>query len=262
MEEQIKIETVNPAEMLQREKASYDVQIATAKQYPRDVKRATDNAVATISMSKEMAESCGYALPRGGKPITGPSVHLARILSQYWGNLRVESRVVDITHSQVVSQSVCFDLENNVAVKVEVRRSIVGKHGRYSDDMITVTGNAANAISFRNAVFNVIPKAVVDKAYRAAQNVITGDLSSEDKLTKARVNAVNFFKENFSATEEEICRAAGVNSINAINQNEIVLLGGLKQALADGDTTPDEAFERKSKDKAAEKIKKDVQQKL
>ena len=120
------------------------------------------------------AQSCGYALPRGGKPITGPSVHLAKLIVSNWGNVRAEAKVVQITDKQVISRGTCWDLENNVATAFEVRRSIVGKGGqRYSDDMITVTGNAANAIAYRNAVFSVIPKAVTDKVYQAAQHFIT-----------------------------------------------------------------------------------------
>jgi len=259
----MEITQTNAGELLQREKASYDIQIATAKMYPRDLRRAVDNAIATVTMTKEAAESCGYALPRGGKPITGPSVHLARILAQTWGNLRVESRVTDITHNQVVSQSVAFDLETNVAVKVEVRRSISGRNGRFSEDMITVTGNAANAISFRNAIYNVVPKAVVDKVYQASRDFITGDLSDETKLIKSRDNAIRYFKENYKATEAEICGAVGVASINAIKQNEIVLMGGIKQALVDGDSTPEEVFERNTpKDKKAEKLAEGIKDKV
>lgn len=37
--------------------------------------------------------------------------------------------------------------------------------------MITVTGNAANSIAYRNAVFAVIPKAITDRIYYAAQSL-------------------------------------------------------------------------------------------
>lgn len=261
--EVMEVQQVNPMDLLQREKASYDIQIATAKQFPRNVRRAVDNAVATVTISKKAAESCGYALPRGGKSITGPSVHMARILAQNWGNLRVESRITDITHNQVVSQSVAFDLETNVAVKVEVRRSIMDRNGnRFKDDMITVTGNAANAISFRNAVFNVVPKSIVDAVYDASRNAITGDLSDDEKLTKARVQWVNYFKNNYNATEQEICKAVGVNALTAIKQDHIVLMAGLKQSLVDGDTTADETFHRNDKEVKAQKIADDVKDKL
>lgn len=62
---------------------------------------------------------------------------------------------------------------------------IIGRNGRYNDDMIAVTGNAANAI-YRNAVLAVIPKGITDAAYKAAQELITGDLSDQTKLVSRR----------------------------------------------------------------------------
>ena len=184
------------------EKANVDVQVATAKQFPRNVTRAIQNSIVMATIDPETAQMMRYALPRGGKPITGPSVHLAKLIVSNWGNIRAEAKVVQITDSQVVSRGTCWDLENNVATAIEVRRNIKGKGGqRFSDDMITVVGNAANSIAFRNAVFSVIPKAVTDKVYRAAQECITGDLSDEAKLLQKRTNCLKFFNDEYGITE-------------------------------------------------------------
>ena len=220
------------------ERANVDSQVATAKRYPRNIKRSIDNSIVMATMDSETAQSCGYALPRGGKPITGPSVHLAKIVVSNWGNMRTEAKVVQITDKQIISRGTCWDLEANVASAFEVRRSIVdGKGKRYSDDMITVTGNAANSIAYRNAVFSVVPKAVVDKVYKAAQRFITGDLSDEEKLIKRRTDAINHFNEEWGITEAEVIRLCGKQTVNQIRANEIALLLGMAQSLKDGDTT-------------------------
>ena len=180
------------------ERASVDSQVATAKQYPRNIKRSIDNSIVMATMNEETAQSCGYALPRGGKPITGPSVHLAKIIASNWGNMRTEAKVIQITDKQIISRGTAWDLETNVASAFEVRRSIVNSKGqRFSDDMITVTGNAANSIAYRNAVFSVVPKAVTDKVYKSAQKFITGDLSDEEKLIKKRADAINYFNDEW-----------------------------------------------------------------
>jgi len=223
------------------ERANVDTQVATAKQFPRDLKRALNNSIAIATMDSEVAQSCTYALPRGGKPITGPSVHLAKIISQCYGNIRVESKVVEINQKHVVSRGTAWDLENNYAVAFEVRRSIVGKTGqRFNDDMITVTGNAANSIAYRNAVLSVVPKAITDKVYKAAQEVITGNLSDETELIKRRKKAVDAFKDDFSITEDELVKLCGKQTINQIKKDEIALLLGFYQSLKDGDTTPED----------------------
>lgn len=223
------------------ERANVDSQIATAKQYPRDLRRAINNSIAMATLDVPTAQSCGYALPRGGKPITGPSVHLAKLIVSNYGNIRAEAKVVQITDKQVISRGTCWDLENNVATAFEVRRSIVGRSGqRFSDDMITVTGNAANAIAYRNAVFSVIPKAITDKVYQAAQRTITGDLSDEDKIIARRKKCIDFFKDEFGISEQEVVMLCGKQTVNQIKANEIALLLGVTQSLTDGDTTVDD----------------------
>lgn len=239
------------------ERANVDSQVATAKRYPRDIRRSIDNSAVMATMNQETAQSCSYALPRGGKPITGPSVHLAKIIVSNWGNMRTEAKVVQITDKQVISRGTCWDLETNVASAFEVRRSIIGKNGqRFSDDMITVTGNAANSIAYRNAVFAVIPKAITDRVYYAAQKFITGDLSDSDKLLKVRTGVMNNFKNNYGITEEEVVKMCGKQTVNQIGADEISMLMGTIQALKDGDTTVDELMKpiRESKEAINHKI--------
>lgn len=225
-----------------QDKAIIDTQIATAKRWPRNVSRAINNSIAIITLDVETAQSCGYSLPRGGKPITGPSVHLAKILAQNWGNMRIEAKVVATDDKHVTSQAVAFDLENNLAIKVEVKRSIVGRSGRYSDDMITVTGNAGNSIALRNAILAVIPKGIVDKCYKSALQKITGDVSDETKLIARRKQVVDGLKDTYSLTEKEILSAIGKQAINHITPEDIVVLIGVAQAIKDGDTTVEQAF--------------------
>lgn len=245
------------------ERANVDSQVATAKQYPRSIKRSIDNSIVMATMDAETAQSCGYALPRGGKPITGPSVHLAKIIVSNWGNMRTEAKVVQITDKQIISRGTCWDLEANVASAFEVRRSIVGKGGqRFSDDMITVTGNAANSIAYRNAVFSVVPKSIVDKVYKEAQHMITGDLSDETKLIKRRNAVIEGFNDTYSVTEAEVIKLCGKHTVNQIKADEIALLIGMAQSLKDGDTTVEELMKpiRESKEARNNKLNDAVSQ--
>ena len=256
--EVLQVEAPNPAQLVasldRAERANIDIQVSTAKQYPRSISRCANNAVALVTMDKDTAQSCGYALPRGGKPITGPSVHLAKIIAQQYGNLRAEAKVVEITDKHVVSRGTAWDLENNYAVSFEVRRSIVGKNGnRFSDDMITVTGNAANSIAYRNAIFGIVPKSITDKAYKAAQHLITGDLSDEEKLIKRRDGAIKHFTDTYGITEEEVIKLCGKHTVNQIQADEIALLLGFAQSLKDGATTVEELMAPFRKGKAKTK---------
>jgi hypothetical protein len=245
--EEITISEVHDTSVIyNQDKATIDVQISTAKAYPRNVRKAKENAIAIVTMDAETASTCTYSLPRGGKPITGPTVHLAKILAQNWGNLRCEAKVVEIGSKQITSQAVAFDLENNLAIKVEVKRSIMDKTGkRFSDDMVTVTGNAANAIALRNAILSVIPKAIVDKVYNEAKHTITGDLSDKTKLIAKRKKVMDGFIETYELHEKDVLNAIGKAAVEHITQDDLVVLIGIGQAIKDGDTTIAEAFKSK-----------------
>jgi len=234
--------------------AQYESQVDIAKRYPRNLLRVTNNSIAIATMDKETAETCNYNLPRGGKKLSGASVHLARIIVQQYGNLRVESRVVNSDAKQVYAEAICFDLESNVAVKSTTSKIILySKNNKYKanqrfdEDMIIVTGKAAAAIAYRNAVFSVIPKAIIDKVYKAAINKITGNITTEEELIKRRKSAIDAFNDNFKVAEDELLKYLGLNTINQIKQDEIVVLLGMFNALKAGEYSVDGMFERKKK---------------
>jgi len=264
--EVLTIENVSIEAIEAQSRAEYDVQISTAKRYPRDLTRVRNNSIAICTLNRETAESCRYALPRAGKTISGPSVHLARIEAQQYGNLRVESRVKMVSEKELICEAVAFDLESNYAVKVEVRRRITDKSGqRYNDDLITMTGNAGNAIAYRNAVFSVIPKSITDACYKAAQEVITGDVSDENKLIKRRNDIIQKMKDAYNVTEEQILKAINLRSVNQIKAEQLADLIAIGQAIKDGDTTIEQVFHiiekpepiRKKEYKTEAEVKKD-----
>lgn len=245
--EETQIEIMNVETIYQQDKAMVDVQISTAKAYPRSIKRSTENALAIVTLDQETAATCTYAVPRGGKSIQGPSVHLAKILAQTWGNMRVEAKVIAVEGKTLTSQAIAFDLENNLAIKVEVKRSIMTKQGRMNDDMIVVTGNAANSISLRNAVLSVIPRAIVDKVYNAAKQTITGDISDSTKLIAKRKQVLDKLKDTYGVTEQEVLFTINKASIDHIVGDDILILIGIGQAIKDGDTTVELAFRSNKK---------------
>lgn len=244
---------MNTEVLYQQDKAQVDIQISTAKNFPRNITRSIENAIAIVSIDQKTAATCTYSVPRGGKAITGPSVHLAKIIAQQWKNMRIESRVIDIDAKHVTCQGICWDLENNIAIKTEVKRSIMTKFGRMNDDMITVTGNAGNSIALRNAIFAVVPKAVVDKVYTTALNVITGDVSDETKLIKRRTQVFDALKDTYGVSEKEVLNAVGKSALSHITPGDLAVIIGFGQAIKDGDTTVELAFKTNNETKAEDK---------
>lgn len=225
-------------------RAEVDMQIATAKQYPRDL-TATLNKISTYAtMDKETAEDCFYVLRRKGRDgtdtvIEGLSVRMAEIIAGAWGNLRVATRIIGNDGRMITAQAVCHDLETNLAVSKEVMRRITDKNGRtYSEDMQVVTGNAAAAIAFRNAVLAVIPKAVTKKVISEVKQVALGQ--SID-LEQSRQNVIDYYKK-LGVTKEHLFYYLDIKSPEEIDKSMIFELRATANAIKEGTTTAQETF--------------------
>lgn len=232
----------------QIEKANNDSQIAIARRYPRDLGQVKAKMKSFATLDQETAESCFYTLPgrKGGdgKPIQGPSVRMAEIALTCYQHVKAGARIVNDDGSFVTAQAVVMDIENNVSVSVEVRRRITTKEGRrYSDDMIATTCNAACSIALRNAVFRVVPLALVKPVYEAAKQVAVGDVKS---LVKRRAEVVEKLVK-MGAVKERIFSAVDVTNIEGIDVSKLETLIGFGVALKDGDITLEEAFPGETK---------------
>lgn len=243
-------------------KAEIDIQISTAKAYPRDIAKFKKKAVSMACLDRETAETCFYSLPRGGKTITGPSVRLAEIVLSAYGNLRAAANVIANDRKTVTARAMCHDLESNTCIAIEVKRKITDKHGRtYTEDMQVVTGNAACAIALRNAIFKVIPMAFTKDIYDNVRRVAAGNLTD---LNTRRKNAIEHFK-HMGVTEDRIFAVIEVSDIEGIDLEKLLVLIGLSNALRDGDTSIEEAFppilkKTETQDKADEAMKKTVEE--
>lgn len=256
---------VKQADMLTAiNRAEVDIQIATAKQYPRDLSRVLNQIKTYATMDMETAEDCFYALRRGrgsdASVIEGISVRLAEIIAGAWGNLRVQSRIIGNDGRTITCQGICHDLETNLAVSVEVKRKITDRNGKtYSEDMQVVTGNAASAIAFRNAVLKVVPKAVTKKVINEIKEVALG--KSIDLETR-RQRMVGYFTQ-IGVTQSELLTYCGVKSIEQIDNQIVFELRGLANAIKEGTTTVQETFKAHTADSKsiADKARKAVEAK-
>lgn len=238
--------TISNAETLQAlNRAEIDIQIATAKTYPRDIDQVLTTIRKYATMDAETAEDCFYALRRGqgndAAVIEGISVRLAEIFAGAWGNIRVQTRIIGNDGRTITAQGICHDLETNYATSVEVKRSILNKFGKtYSEDMQVVTGNAAAAIAYRNAVLKVIPKAVTKKIVNDIKQVALGQ--SIDLETSRQRAIAHFVK--IGATEAQVLEYLGVKSVADIDKEKVFELRALSNAIKEGTTTVAETFSK------------------
>lgn len=236
---------VEKAEVIQAiNRAEVDIQIATAKQYPRNLTAVLNKIKDYATMDQETAEDCFYQLKRKDKDgndatIEGLSIRMAEIIASAWGNLRIQTRIVGNDGKMITAQAMCHDLESNLAVCKEVSRGIMTKKGyTYSQDMQIVTGNAASSIAFRNAVLSVIPKAVTKKIITEVREVALGQ---EIDLEQRRAAVLDYFGK-LGVTQAQIFLYIGVKSIDEIGVEKLFELRAVANAIREGTTTVQETF--------------------
>lgn len=216
-----------------------DVQVATARRFPRSIADFIRRATEMATLSPDIAASCVYALPRGGKTIEGPSARLAEIVASAWGNLRIQAGATDNDDRYITARGEAWDVQTNVAIGFEVRRRITNRNGQtYDDDMITVTGNAAASIALRNAVFKAVPSSFWKPIYQKCRQVIAGDAKTfaarRDDMLKAFMVA--------GVTPERLCAGIGLKGVADMTLDHMATLVGVLNAIKEGETTIEEAF--------------------
>ena len=244
MNMQQEIIQVQQADVLQAiNRSEIDMQIATAKQFPRELPKVLNMIETLATMDTDTATDCFYVLRRGGQggssTIEGLSVRMAEIIAGAWGNLRVQTRIIGNDGRTVTAQGICHVLETNLAVSVEVKRRITDKYGKtFSEDMQVVTGNAASAIAFRNAVLKVVPKAVTKKVIERVKEVALGQ--SLDLETQ-RQKMIEYFAK-LGVSEQLLLEYLGRTKREEIDKECVYELRATANAIKEGTTTVQECF--------------------
>lgn len=231
------IEAVQAGAIESITRAEIDVQVATAKRFPRSIARFLQEASSMVAATPDIAAACRYSLPArkgSSERIEGSSVRLAEIVAACWGNLRIQGRIVGDDGKMVTAQGVAIDLERNVAYSVEVKRGVAGRDGRrYTDDMVRLTCLAAIAIATRNATFKVVPTALVDSIADAAIAVARGDVRTlPERLDKA----LRWFASK-GANEARMLEALGVAGRADVTLDHLQSLNEWRTAIQDGVAT-------------------------
>ena len=241
---------LNPTQVVAVEaitRAEIDIMVSTAKRYPRSIKRFIAQSETLACLTPEVAAGCSYAKPTGQKFLIGPSIRLAEIMAPAWGNLNVGARIIEENGRFVVAQGVAIDYETNYRETSEVRRRITDKNGRtYSDDMIVNTSNAACSIAFRNAVFRIIPRSVVEQVRLKAVNVANGGQSVQELVSKLLAHFAGI-----GVDDKRVCLAVGARGREDLTLEHVETLRAVATAIRDGETTADGAFPKVNADGVA-----------
>ena len=226
-------------------RAAQEVQAAmiVAKKCPRNETTAITRILQACTR-KSLAEQACYSYPRGGQEITGPSIRLAEVLAQNWGNM--DSGIVELEQRNGESSVLAYawDLETNTRFSkvFQVPHKRETKKGSYaltdSRDIYELVANQGSR-RLRACILAVIPRDVQDLAVEKCEETMkTGN--TEPLIDRVRKMAVAF-QEKFTVSTEMLEKRIG-HKLDSTNETEMVSLRKIYVSLKDGMSTRDQWF--------------------
>jgi hypothetical protein len=104
--------------------------------------------------------------------------------------------------------------------------------------MRIVVAKAALSKARRDAIFQVVPRALCKPIEAAARNVITG---STKPLSERRAAVLAWIGKS-SIGEARVWAALGIKSVKELGNDQLVELQGIRTAIKEGEVTIDDAF--------------------
>ncbi len=216
-------------------RASQEVQAAMviAKRFPRD-ETAAFARIDKACSRKALAEQAMYAYPRGSTLVTGPTIRIAEVLAQSWGNIDFGIIELEQNHGRSTMMAYAWDLETNTRqTKVfnvdHIRHTKVGSYP-LSDprDIYEMTANQGSR-RMRACILGIIPGDFVDAAMAKCEKTLRGDNS---ELLSDRVRKMVAAFGEFNVSQEMIEQRLG-HRIEAVIETELVLLRKLYISIKD-----------------------------
>lgn len=218
-----------------------------AKQFPRDQFVAWGK-IKEACARKTLAEVSSYEYPRGGEKVSGPSIRLAEVIAQNWGN--ISHGVVELEQRTGESTAMAFawDLETNTkvekifTVKHEISTKKMGlKKLTDPRDIYELVANMG-ARRQRACILSVIPKDITDAAVAECEKTLMGNNTEPiaDRIKKM----LDRFKEQ-GVTKEMIEKRAGY-TFDKFTEKDIVNLVKVYNSIKDGIGKREDYFEMKA----------------
>jgi len=225
-----------------REIAQVQAQHIVAKKFPRDENIVLQKVIKQCQR-KSMAEVAMYSYPRGGQNVTGPSIRLAEVLANKFGNLEYGIRVLNQSIDFVEAMAYCIDLENNTrkvdyfTVKLERGTKSGPKKLTDARDIYEHT-QSQGARRLRGCILAIIPWDIVEAAVEQCEKT----LNSDEEPIQVKIQKLITAFISYNVSIEMIEKRMG-KSINALNNPDILALRKIYQSLKDGMASIDQFFD-------------------
>lgn len=226
--------------------------IFLAKQFPRNIFQA-EQRILDSCKRPALAEVAMYQYPRGGTKVSGPSIRLAEVLAQNWGNISFGIKELEQREGESIAMAYAWDLETNVRQEkvftVKHSRMARGKLQKLTDprDIYELVASSG-ARRVRACVLGIIPGDIVDKAVEECEKTLQGNNKGplKDRIQKA----LQAFMEQYRVTQEMVEERFGYNA-ESFTEHDYVELIKIFTSIKDGMSKPADWFDLDAKKKQA-----------
>jgi len=217
----------------QRAIAEVQAALVIAKQFPRNPIEAYDR-VMNACQRPGLAQSAVYSYARGGSSVTGPSIRLAEMLAQNWGNIQYGIRELSSENGESTVEAFAWDVETNTR-QTKVFQVPHMRYTRNGSKKLTdprdiyelVANNGARRL--RACILGVIPGDVVDAAVDQCEKTIHANADTSPEGVQKLVKAF----EQFGVTKDDI-EGFIQRRLDAITPANVVSLRKIFTSLRDG----------------------------
>lgn len=205
-----------------------------AKQFPRNQYEAYQR-IKQACQRKSLAEVASYEYPRGGEKVSGPSIRLAEVVAQNWGNMTYGVVELEQKQGESTCMAYAWDLETNVRAEkifsIKHERKARGATKKLDDsrDIYELVANMG-ARRQRACILAVIPKDVVDSALEECEQTLVG--ANKEPIADRLKKMLGKFTE-LGVTKEMIEKKAGYKFEN-FTEKDVLSLGKVYNSIKDG----------------------------
>ena len=217
----------------QRAIAEVQAALVIAKQFPRNLIEAYDR-VMNACQRPGLAQSAVYSYARGGTSVTGPSIRLAEMLAQNWGNIQYGIRELSSENGESTVEAFAWDVETNTrqtkvfqVPHIRYTRQGTKKLTDPRDIYELVANNGARRL--RACILGVIPGDVVDAAVDQCEKTIHASADTSPEGVQKLIKAF----EQFGVSKDDI-EGFIQRRVDAITPANVVSLRKIFTSLRDG----------------------------
>ncbi len=225
-----------------REAKQVEGMMIMAKRFPRDMVHVEQRIIQNCRR-QGLAEMAEYTYKRGGTDITGPSIRLAEVLMQSYGNILTGWQEIQRNSDNSDCEAFSWDIESNVKMSkvFNVPHYRDTKKGRVAlkddRDIREMCANQASRV-LRGCILQVIPGDLVEMAVTECRRTLAADNTPLDKQAAKWIAA---FSDDYKVDQKQLERYLGT-VVAKWTKADIHRLRKLYNLIKNGEGTIEEAL--------------------